>query len=298
MSQRQLRSFTVQATLILCATLGFAWIDLVPAPHTPFYFWNGIVLLACAVSVTILIIINVRRYFHGPRPVPSQSHGHAQAGSGPSTVAVNPTVGPSPSPSPGQRLTALQAAANQAVFYQQLGAQAQAQGQSMTWSSSAYGVSYTPLDTSPLGFPEPETMDDYLVGWRIWRVTEGAQVAILQSWAMATVWPPGLPMKAGRLTPVWGGGMIVPGGYTPGIMAMRTADLLAGELGTLPTVDTLVFGRVALWGDVYEHEKGLRAEFAYPLKIYGTSGEVLRKIASTYGCETELYAGGPRFVAD
>ncbi len=44
-----------------------------------------------------------------------------------------------------------------------------------------------------------------------------------------------------------------------------------------------IYGEVSLWGEVYEHEKGYRGQFAYPKCFYNLGQEWLPEIAARYG---------------
>lgn len=49
--------------------------------------------------------------------------------------------------------------------------------------------------------------------------------------------------------------------------------------------EQFVYGQIALWGRVIEHEDGYRAQFGYPLKIHAAYLPLARIIARCYGIE-------------
>lgn len=63
-----------------------------------------------------------------------------------------------------------------------------------------------------------------------------------------------------------------------------------------------VWGKVALWGEVIEHDKGYRAEHCYPVSFYEWPGlQYAQKYAEDYAVETdkptydELWAAVPKY---
>lgn len=131
-----------------------------------------------------------------------------------------------------------------------------------------FGVDYafTPpkIETS-----DPEVGE--IIAWRTWRFAGG----YIQSMAADEVWEPGIPRKANinaqHSQGAFGGWPYVAGG----IHAWKTKqDALQYGSHYISSYETetgchhrreIVIGRVALWGNVVEHEKGYRAEFAKPI---------------------------------
>ena len=111
-----------------------------------------------------------------------------------------------------------------------------------------------PLEKSLLAGP--------IVAYRCWRLYRNAEDLYLVALAFDRAWPAGIPLHAGK--PDQLGGI--------GAWAMRgPEDLKPGGYKTDPVGGgrfvCFVTGKVALWGKVIEHEKGYRAEYAYPLTI-------------------------------
>ena len=70
---------------------------------------------------------------------------------------------------------------------------------------------------------------------------------------------------------------------TCGIYAYKTQQ--GAEWGdNRPETDNHIWGEVWLWGRVVEHEKGYRAQYAYPKSLVNTGG-IARRLAAIYGCE-------------
>lgn len=129
-----------------------------------------------------------------------------------------------------------------------------------------------------------------LMGWRIWRVRHG----LLYPWLDATPWPFRRPLEAVHHQILWASGGVrvcrqppCPPTLLPGcgIYAYKDPDSL---LSTSWTDDLkLVAGQVALWGRVHEHERGWRAQFAYPVRLIAATDDDVDMVAlaATYGIQ-------------
>jgi hypothetical protein len=117
--------------------------------------------------------------------------------------------------------------------------------------------------TDGASLPEPAFEDagiraGEVEAWRAWVVQDG----VLQSMAFNIAWPfdglmTGKPTK-------WG----------EGVHAYKTAQLVVDNYGAN---SALVIGRVKLWGEIYEHELGYRAEFARIIAIDSVDISHLRR---------------------
>lgn len=117
-----------------------------------------------------------------------------------------------------------------------------------------------------------------LVGWRVWDVVELDGELRLCSLNFWTLWLPGRPATAAcrrALADVDGAGLpphTAPrAGCTCGIYAARTvAQVLEHARRFRLGVDAVhrVVGRVSLWGEVVEAERGWRGEHAYPQALF------------------------------
>lgn len=100
----------------------------------------------------------------------------------------------------------------------------------------------------------------HVMGWRWWRVDRGGLHSLWVNCAHA--WPTDQALWAGSpLHPdprnYWG---------RCGVYAWR--ELPQALRQNLPAgYDLFVLGEVALWGHVIEHERGFRAEYAYPYSL-------------------------------
>lgn len=88
-----------------------------------------------------------------------------------------------------------------------------------------------------------------IIAYRCWRY----RGVFVQSVTLPHVWPPGEPMVASYPSGDWET-------HLAGIHAWK--DKRAMLTYAAASGGTLVMGRVALWGTVYEHERGYRAEYA------------------------------------
>lgn len=104
-----------------------------------------------------------------------------------------------------------------------------------------------------------------LVGYRAWWLRGG----LLQSLAHSYVWQPGGVVEGNVDQLLWGDGTWVRATYA-GVYAFKEQhdSLIEGRAwfnvrdSMLPSYDSLVFGTIWLWGEVVEHERGYRAQFA------------------------------------
>ncbi len=151
----------------------------------------------------------------------------------------------------------------------------------------------------------PDVVPDYcvaLTGHRAWRFAEsGNKVFLFGIGDGAKFWTPYEAMRATCLTEAKSGGStwdraddtfthlrdgeIVPApvkGCTCGLWAYKTADAQAVKN------HQYVWGTVALWGRVIEHEIGWRSEFAYPMALHAATEDIARKVTLTYGVPCEV----------
>ncbi len=102
-----------------------------------------------------------------------------------------------------------------------------------------------------------------LHGWYVWRVREDADGPLLVSQS---------------------GGDWRDGWAHPGCAALRDSPGLRRLLPRLPLADDrLCVGRVLLWGRVVEHERGYRAEAAYPADAVAPDPETAAALERRYG---------------
>jgi hypothetical protein len=114
-----------------------------------------------------------------------------------------------------------------------------------------------------------------VVGWRIWNLSEDTaeDMAGPRLWPAGSggdlAWPPRRPVEARCTIPRWlrtGGAHEPPGlGCRCGIYAATSLDVFARERPAWPP--PTVVGRVSLWGRVVDHDRGWRAQFAYPARL-------------------------------
>jgi len=134
-----------------------------------------------------------------------------------------------------------------------------------------------PLEFEPLEVGE-------IVAYRAWLLTfDGLLTSVHIKHAL---WKPGHPMQ-GKINDVF---IYGEGG---GVHAAKDVEAVREYIGDVQTYDmatdsyrTLVIGTVVLWGEVIEHERGYRAEYAQIAsldEITGDNPEALRRLRETYG---------------
>lgn len=161
----------------------------------------------------------------------------------------------------------------------------------------------------------------YLTGWRVWRVQqhwtdlpavrmkplkaiptpettiEWEQTVVrtlrarLRSMVMEQLWPERAIMQA-RCE--WHQGVAPARHCSCGLYAAKTLPALAVVLRQVfderltDWQRTLAVGRVALWGQVVEHEHGWRAEFGRPLEVWVLDEARASVLAEAYGVPVRL----------
>ena len=143
--------------------------------------------------------------------------------------------------------------------------------------------------TAPPQKPLPKsTTTEAIIGYRVWEVRPAGRFAFLESVTQRTPWPVGEALKAHCISEY-------PGVNSHnGLYAFKRRHTEAEYRASYGTEKTmLVYGTVALWGRVIEHQEGYRAEYAYPQSIVvpssiPDSGKVARALANTYGIEVQV----------
>jgi hypothetical protein len=132
---------------------------------------------------------------------------------------------------------------------------------------------------------------EIIVGWRVWGLStvepSGVRSApsvplILTSTFMNSVWHPGKVMTA-----CCGANIL-----RHGIHAFATPAEAITYMSEGRKPIRHVFGEVSLWGRVVIHERGYRAECAYPRRIlvpnrYRGSRDIASELRRSYGVETD-----------
>jgi hypothetical protein len=139
-----------------------------------------------------------------------------------------------------------------------------------------------------------------IVGWRLWLVVADGGYLWLESVLRNVRWSPLRPLRAVCVPhhrPDAAGGHAAPRlDCDCGIYAARTPEPLASYLDSAfpgrPTV-ARALGRVRLWGEVIECERGWRGELAYPDALFIPTRESIPAHQVTaglrdYGVETAL----------
>lgn len=150
-----------------------------------------------------------------------------------------------------------------------------------------------PMPAAPL--PVVERLG-IIVAWRVWRAISNGRDAVLRSIWRGTPWPVSAPFSVASITQH----QRVDGGERDGVHAFKVLPTIKDYGYALPgdsvlAGETLVHGTVSLWGRVIEHERGYRAEFAYPQFICTCTGDALaHAIVRSYGIETSRCLARPK----
>src|SRR3954468_6736436 len=105
-----------------------------------------------------------------------------------------------------------------------------------------------------------------IVGWRSWTLRPDGCVVGL--WQQGVVWPSGRPLQAMCCAPALGFGPRhvdpAPGPeHSCGIHAWKRPE----HVQRAP-LDWVVYGEVNLWGRVIDCDRGWRAQYAYPRRLW------------------------------
>jgi hypothetical protein len=113
-----------------------------------------------------------------------------------------------------------------------------------------------------------------LVGWRIWSLSADDRLVSLHDHSEWTPRQPKVAAHRGELSscsesPCLLGGPSIDGSarHGCGLYAMRTVEAAANDIVAWQAglhMGDWCAGAVWLWGRIYEHERGLRAQYAYP----------------------------------
>jgi hypothetical protein len=128
------------------------------------------------------------------------------------------------------------------------------------------------------------------VGWRVWRlagpyVHEGP----LMSTFMTSIWPAGVAMKA-----CCGSDNAEMRHGIHAFVSRGQAEEYFGEQSRGKTTPHVI-GEVSLWGRVVLHERGYRAQFAYPRRLLvprryaNPRSDIVRDLRRLYGIEVDWH---------
>lgn len=122
-----------------------------------------------------------------------------------------------------------------------------------------------------------------IFAWRLWAVRQGH----LGSVAVHEVWPP----RTSAVARCWRPGSIhaaPDAACTCGLHGLRstvTPSRAVVTRGLFPHMESVAFGRVALWGRVDVHVRGYRAQYAYPVwvRVLDASEALCGSLRDAYG---------------
>lgn len=151
------------------------------------------------------------------------------------------------------------------------------------------------------GTPTADFIAEYIVGYRVWVVNLRPETGLVIDNGLRLAGHGSLPWQPGiRQEAVCPRGNHTPcanpcAGYGDGCgIYARSYQNAYDKWGTDldRTVADGVAGQVALWGRVYEHEAGYRAQYAYPLCLYdggSLSYPAVAALATLYGVPVESW---------
>jgi hypothetical protein len=127
----------------------------------------------------------------------------------------------------------------------------------------------------------PAERSEEIIGWRTWQLETVGSELRLRSVVVPVHWKGGEALEARNLPPP------ARTNYGAGIYAAKTK---AGALEAMADWPSCVYGTVALWGNVIEHSRGYRAQFAYPRHLWCKDMQTARDLSRIYGCEADVEA--------
>jgi hypothetical protein len=135
--------------------------------------------------------------------------------------------------------------------------------------------------------------DDFVVGWKIWRVEHGEDRTRLRSVLYGSLWAPGRSAVA-ECKKLYSARHEAPDSLCE--CGIHVAKSLEQWRHYLAVGDDRVFGRAVLWGPRLEGELGWRGSAAYPLELYVPAcleaAEAVAEGLMVYGVPVEI-AGLP-----
>ena len=157
-------------------------------------------------------------------------------------------------------------------------------------NNQCFGIFNNTSNNSVIDIPEnvPKSeINEAIIAWRVWRLITNGKSTILLSCATGEAWQAGVPMEAKEPLMVFQ--------EHNGVHAFKEKTLPRDYdygIENISYGEYILYGQVALWGKVIEHEDGYRAEFAYPTHIFMSKIDNATKIAQSiradYGCEVTV----------
>ena len=151
------------------------------------------------------------------------------------------------------------------------------------------GIPGTPSTPPLASLPVPDYMEP-IVAWRTWGIN--GNLLSLSSLGK-TLWKPYQMLEAHHhlgfpwASPVCKDSPCDAGPYPScGLYGMKSAELLKPRL-TYHSGSNIVIGEIYLWGRMYEHENGYRAQYGYPKRFVYVNGCDGPMLAKTYGIPYE-----------
>ena len=141
--------------------------------------------------------------------------------------------------------------------------------------------------TTEAALGAPRIRAGEIIGWRIWRLCNG----LLHSVIVSYTWYPGVFERSGIKKDGYCN-------YNPGYHAFKDKSQAERDTPLLAYWSPSVIGSVAMWGEVIEHQRGWRSEYAAVQSIIKITGDIgiwsrqrlLLDLGKKYGCPvmTEL----------
>ena len=129
-----------------------------------------------------------------------------------------------------------------------------------------------------------------LIAYRVWSLN--TEEATIGSYGHShDIWPKGQIMKTDE---------VPTSSNDNGLHAWKTMNHALQYAGSSPNI--VIIGTIYLWGKIVEHERGYRAEFAYPKKLEILAGrfydinrtQIETNLRNSYGCEVDLCFNGEK----
>jgi len=130
----------------------------------------------------------------------------------------------------------------------------------------------------------PNISQGYITGWREWTLVMDEGGASIKG-IYGRNWPHKKPMI---------GEMLQVGFSQPGLHCFKTEEKLMSERISY----FMLWGKVALWGEIYEHEHGYRGRYGYPLELnyyendFIGEQKFLIKLVQNYGVPVKIWTRG------
>jgi len=144
----------------------------------------------------------------------------------------------------------------------------------------------------------PAIGDEPLIAWRKWNLSNGDLLSMNgEPWLYREPFTAMCAAKKTKETKKAHGELVPSGVCSCGVYAGKTMHLLGGAGYGISLAEGIppgeAWGSVKLWGRVVAHERGYRAQYAYPDRLFVGTELAAELIRLNYGCDVTVLKPAP-----